>query len=201
MVRSRLLGSIALATLASSGCVTRSESPEWAAPPATEFVAFPSGWEGDYEGELEIMGADKVAMRAGMTLSIQPTETPDRWTWVIHYQGQPPREYELVVVNDAIGHYRIDEGNSVVIDGRLMGDTFLSPFGMESTMLAAKYQRIPEGIRFEIVTTSLDALPPAITGSGTGRVVSYPVQGYQRALLRPVSEDSMGDGRSQLSPK
>ncbi len=191
MVITKACAALAIATiLTCTGCVSRAPDSEWATPPPTEFVAFPSGWEGDYEGELEIMGADRVAMRAGMNLSIHPTDATDRWTWVMQYEGQPAREYELVVVNDAIGHYRIDEKNSIVIDGRLMGDTFLSPFGMESTMLSAKYQIVPEGIRFEIVTTSLDPISPSKAEGDMPTVVSYPVQGYQRALLHRLPEEA-----------
>jgi hypothetical protein len=190
MVNSRLFRAAAMATvLACAGCVSNSKDSDWTTPPPTEFAAFPAGWEGDYAGELEIMGADRVAMRAGMNLSIHPTDSPDRWTWVMQYEGQPEREYELVVVNEAIGHYRIDEKNSIVIDGRLMGDTFLSPFGMESTMLSAKYQIVPEGIRFEIVTTSLDPISPSKAEGDMPSVVSYPVQGYQRALLYRLPEE------------
>lgn len=189
MVNRNILGALAAAMIiGATGCVSREVDPGFTPLPPAKPVSFPYGWEGAYAGELEIMGTEDVAMRAAMSLTIRSTPAPDRWSWVIQYEGQPAREYEIVVVDSAIGHYRIDEGNSVTIDGRLMGDTFLSPFGMESTLLSAKYQRVPEGIKFEIVTTSLDPLPPLSTEPNAQTVASYPVQGYQRALLWRIPE-------------
>ena len=53
---------------------------------------FPTSWEGNYKGELQIYGVDSIAMRVTMKLDIQK-KTDSIYQWKITYDLKDKKRY------------------------------------------------------------------------------------------------------------
>jgi hypothetical protein len=168
---------VVLSACAGSAAGSAAKPPD-RAPPA-EDLAFPSGWQGTWRGPLRMLaGANKDL---AMELHIQPLAA-DRWTFKLVYDGQP-RDYVLIAKDLAKGEFVVDEGNSIVIDARLVDGTLFSQFSVSNNFVAIRYTRRAGALDFEVVM--VDAKSPNKTGGGSGApdVLSFPVKVLQRAQL------------------
>lgn len=150
---------------------------------------FPSSWEGDYEGELQIFGVDSIRMRANMKLNIHK-KSDSIFQWKITYEmngDADVRDYELHVKDVDKGHYVIDELNTILIDGYYRTGNFTSIFEVMNSLIVSEYTKVENGLLFEIVAGSNNS--PIITGNqkhngeDIPEVKSFAASGRQRALL------------------
>lgn len=171
-----------IAFVALTSCTTAPKSGP--STTAYTFSRFPP--RGHYVGDLKILGRGTAATQTvKMDLNISPTESPDRWHWILQYEGQPARDYELVAKNPATGDYVIDEKNGIVLGAQLIQDTLYSAFELEGGTLVVRYQWLDE----ETVVFELDNLTAqsTTTGGGTVPVVkSIMVGSSQRGILKKV---------------
>lgn len=152
---------------------------------------FPESWLGKYQGDLMIYGVDSVKMKINMKLDIVKTVNDSiyDWTMIYNFKGKDDiRAYSLVVVDKEKGHYKIDENNSIIIDGYLFNDTvFTSFFQVMESYIISTYTKKEETIIFEIISGK--SKPVSITGNITKdkeeipQVDSYFVNGRQKAVL------------------
>ncbi|MEO0560378.1 MAG: hypothetical protein AAF170_19595 [Bacteroidota bacterium] len=171
-----LAGLIGLASLA--GC---------AAPPRQlEAGVFPEAWEGHWEGELEIWAADSVRQRIGMGLTIGPADASGRRDWTMAYAGQPDREYALLPIDPAAGHWAIDEGDGLVLRADLTGRVLVSRFSVGSTLLMSVTRFEPDRIVFEILSGPVEA-DGIVAETSENPVTVFATPNRQRAVLRRVS--------------
>jgi hypothetical protein len=151
---------------------------------------FPSSWEGNYKGELQIFGVDSVRMKVAMKLDIaKKTDTIYQWKITYDYKGKEDiRDYELVLVDKTKGMYKIDEQNSILIDSYYKSGIFTSFFEVMDSFIIATYTKHNEDIIFEIIAAN--GKKSTITGNTKFKdeeipeVKSYLVNGRQKALLK-----------------
>ena len=159
------------------------------ATPQTQAQQFPQDWQGIWKGSLKVFQASKKVQEIDMELHIQPIDTSDNWTWTIVYKTEKEdyRGYELIAIDTASGHYQIDEKNSILLDGYIVENTFLSRFSVNSSLLQANYTLEEDHIRMEFITGNTDQ--KILTGKelkeeSIESVYSYPLPSYHRAILR-----------------
>ncbi|MFK5957808.1 MAG: hypothetical protein QM495_02945 [Lutibacter sp.] len=151
---------------------------------------FPTSWEGNYKGELQIYGVDSVKMKVVMKLDIlQKTDSIYQWKITYDYKGKEDiRDYELVLIDKSKGIYKIDEKNTIVIDSYYRIGIFTSFFEVMDSFIISTYTKNREGIIFEIIATA--GKNPSITGNSKFKeetipeVKSYLVNGRQQAILK-----------------
>ena len=154
--------------------------------------SFPDSWLGKYKGDLMIYGVDSVKMKLEMKLDILKTAIDSIYDWTLTYDlngNKDVRAYSLNVVNKQKGHYRIDERNSIIIDGYLHNNNvFTNFFKVSNSYIVATYTKKENSLLFEII--SGDERAAASTGNTISNgeeipeVVSYLVNGRQKAVLR-----------------
>jgi len=154
--------------------------------------SFPGEWLGDYAGELIIHSAGMDTTRVDMSLSIQQPDATGLYPWIIGYGKDDLRYYGLEAINAAKGHYRVDELNSIKLDGYLRGNHFISKFQVMKSDLLVDYEKRPDGIlvRFYVSSaTDYKTTGGEALGSDTiPSVRTYPIAVYQEALLKPVNK-------------
>ena len=160
--------------------------------PIAETITFPGSWKGVYRGDLEIYGAAGLLQSVIMELEIVPLKNTDQWIWAITYGPDSVagrRSYELVIVDSAVGHYQIDEKNSIVLDAFLRGDIFTSRFSVMGNLLDCTYEKSGDEIIFTIIAgkeTTVETGGGVIAGDTIPVVQGYPVGVVQRGRLRRV---------------
>jgi len=166
---------------------------ERAAAPAAEDEkaepeVFPRSWAGTYRGTLDVVGAGGKKQSVNMEFRISPTEKPERTSWVIGFEGQPKRNYELVTVDAEKGEYQIDERNSIVVPARLLGDELVSVFAVSGNQLVARYRLDGEKLTFEVTMWRQEATGSTGGKGGVPVVTTFDPQNVQRAVLGRVEE-------------
>jgi hypothetical protein len=148
---------------------------------------FPEDWSGTWKGKLEIFQKSKVVQRIDLTLTIAPTDTAGRWKWQIQYQGQDVRDYRLIATPDtAQGKWVIDEQDGIILDLQRNGNVLTSIFEVDSLWLVVREELVSQDIlTMEFATYELtNARASGASGPGIPPVNSFPVQSYQRGILR-----------------
>jgi len=153
-------------------------------PPAAK--PFPAGWAGTYRGKLEVLGADGTRQAVEMDFIVAPTSKKDRVSWVIGYEGQPRRNYELVTVDAAKGLYKIDEKNSIEITAHLIGNELVSIFAVAGNQLVARYRLSGETLMYEVILWPQQATGMTGGKKGIPVVATYTPRNVQKAVLRKV---------------
>lgn len=161
-------------------------------PQPADLSAFPTTWEGRWEGVLRIEFPGVRPRLVPMAIEILPIDST-HWHWTLIYdvKGQEDRRaYTLEPVHVRQGHWQIDENNGIVLGARLFGHHLFTQFEVEGQMLMARYSLEGDSLRFEITSASLE---PHATGGPTGEdpqieaipeVKWYEVGVFQQAILR-----------------
>jgi hypothetical protein len=146
---------------------------------------FPRDYVGLWKGTLRVEAPGGASQETPMSLRIDSLKVRAvrgvRYGFVIQYQGQEPRKYELVVKDAPTGRYLIDEKDGIVLDAVLVNNRLISQFAVEGNLLTSMYHFQPDKITFELVFSGTKT---TATGAKTGPPVTlYPVGGYHRAEL------------------
>jgi len=148
---------------------------------------FPAGWLGEWKGKLIIYSENKVKSEVAMELHIMNTDTDGHWKWTIVYgtcEMRQERPYELILVDNEKGKYKMDEKNSIIIDITYANNTFYSTLNVEKNLLTAIYRLEDKKIYFELISSDMKS--PLVTGQegdDISIVESYPVNVTQKAVL------------------
>lgn len=162
-------------------------------------IQFPQDFVGTWDGELEIFfpGTDREPESVGFRFQIQPTEEEGQWHWRMQYAGQQLRDYLLIEENAEMGLYKIDEGNSIVLDGQYANNMLLFNFGMGDATFFGRYifQKKDEVV-FEILTIRDEG---SETGGDQGAPVvkNYNSVNFQTATLRRVQPPAPSEADSE----
>lgn len=142
-------------------------------------------------GELEIFNSKGLTQKLPMELHILPIDTSDNYSWTIIYGEDKvagKRDYEIVPVHPEYGLYQVDEKNSIVIEGNLIGNAFYQRFEVMNTMLLSVVERISEDkLSWSIISGG--AKEVSTTGGETidneeiPPVSAYSVLSVQKAIL------------------
>lgn len=154
--------------------------------PEKEKFEFPLDWIGTYEGDLYIHSNKKMDT-IRMRLYIDPPNNEGYYPWTIVYGEEDVRQYGLEAVNTENGHYRINEYNSIELDGFLFENNFISRFEVMNSNLLVDYERVPDGmfIRFFVSEREkYNSTGGEVIASDTiPMVYNYRVAAYQKAFL------------------
>lgn len=152
---------------------------------------FPEDWLGNWDGNLEIFNKGKKTMDIRMRIIHEQINNSDSIRWAIIY-GEDSikgiRDYLLLPDKNVSNHYLVDERNSIILDGYVHDNSYISAFEIQNNYLLSKYSRENDELIFEIFSHSTK--PISITG---GQVVnqdtisfvkSFDVGTYQKAVLK-----------------
>jgi hypothetical protein len=154
----------------------------------------PPDWHGHWRGQLQIMKPQGLGQTYPMQLVIRPLDSARYQFSIIYGEGAQAqkRPYELLVIDAAKGHYRVDEKNSILIDARLMGNRLITWFAVGPSELVATYERVGDTIVFEILSAPEK---PALASGGREHqgqpipaVNSFLANGFQRAVLHRAAD-------------
>jgi photosystem II stability/assembly factor-like uncharacterized protein len=164
-------------------------------------------WLGRWKGDVQVLGIPGDAPKFTMELAIAPTSDPSRITWTIIYDGaagKQERPYELLLKDPARGIYSIDEKNGILIDARLVANTFYTSFLVSGNRLTTREELLDPGTPNERITfelLSLDENSATVSGGKDDipEVRSLMTQTVQRATLRRIDGNPQPAASSPLS--
>lgn len=181
-----------------AACARAAAEPE--APTAARARAdgFPMGWAGRWRGEAESGDGVGPGQRFTMELVVAPTDRPDRFGWTIIYEGASGRQerpYSLIVKDAGAGRYAIDEGNGIVLESRLIGETLHEHFLVQGARITSRTARVGAGtaedrLEFELLSMAESDAAASGGAGGVPEVKSWVVRTVQRATLRRVDGGS-----------
>ncbi|HRX29507.1 MAG TPA: hypothetical protein P5235_08970 [Saprospiraceae bacterium] len=148
---------------------------------------FPNDCYGEWSGNLLINNGHKIDTIL-MDFAIRETDSPDTVQWILKYEGQDSRNYELITVNEKNGDYLIDEKNGIVINAKRLGNQIFSSFEVMDNQISAIYSFENEEIIFEIIVQNSKEFYPSgdtiVNGENIPEVKSFPVTMKQTAQLQ-----------------
>ena len=152
-------------------------------------IKLDSSWYGLWEGQLEIWSMGHKVQELPMSLEIQPNQ--ENYNFILVYKMNPDepdiRPYELKPVNDSIGHYVIDEHNSILLDSYLIDNCLLDLFSMESSGVYSRICNHSEYIDLEMLGLGLEPIRTSggevIQQDTMPEVKSYPLRSMTKAKL------------------
>ena len=153
---------------------------------------FPEAWSGIWEGELGIYNAKGLAQSIPMELHILPIEDSDKYTWKIIYgedKEAGARPYILEAVNAQLGHFRVDEQNTIFLDSYLLDGKLYERFEVMGNLLLTMTElREPDLLVWEIISGPLDPFNKTGDAVHEGDTIppvnSYKINVMQRAFLK-----------------
>ncbi len=159
----------------------------------TSALPFPSSWEGEWTGTLEIFKDTGKVQELPMELHILPIDTASSpaWTWTIIYgpdKEKGKRPYELITVDAEKGIYLIDEKNTIKMEGYYLGGQFFQWFEVQGSRLLTKTEKVGDTLVWEIIVSNDQ--PVSTTGNSLFEgeeippVLAFAVTNLQRAVLR-----------------
>ena len=150
----------------------------------------PEAWQGKWAGTCDIWAFNKITRSFPMSLDISPTDSG--YTFIINYQidsTKPDiRRYSLILVEDSIGHYAIDEHNSIILDTYLNGNCMFTNFGVVTTDLQTRICLENGEMEYEITSVNADPIRRSgnevIGKDSIPEVKSYKLFHFMKARLR-----------------
>ncbi len=158
---------------------------------AQDQLTFPDSWCGDWTGQLEIYGALGLLREIPMSLSIQPTDSADLYTWKLVYGSGPEssvRPYQLKVIDRKSGQYVIDEQNTIVLQAYLLGGKLYNRFKVGDNLLLTTTEMVGDNLIFEVISGKDTPIKTTggqmVDGEEIPPVDAYEIMVRQRAILK-----------------
>lgn len=153
-----------------------------------EKATFPESWQGKYAGDLKIYAANQVRQSIYMEIHILQSDSSENYQWTIIYKGDEKediRNYELLTIDPEMGHFQIDEKNSIVLDAYLFENTLTSRFEVNASLLLVNYSMSPdkEILSFDIFWGDTKNRRETGLEDQKNTIYSYPVLTRQHATL------------------
>lgn len=159
-----------------------------------ETYKFPDAWLGVWEGKLYIYQGQKVVQEILMKVENLPTDSTDIYTWALTY-GEDKisgrRDYVLSPIDKDSGKWVIDEKNSIYLEGKVVANSFITLFQVSGNHLSTSMQLVDKSkMIFEIIVSGSAQSSVSgntnVEGEEIPEVLSFPVKGYQRAVLTKI---------------
>lgn len=138
----------------------------------------PAEWHGEWTGEMVVYGPEGKTSKVPLTLTIQPRQGREGWSWKAVYGSAKPiiKDYQLLA-GDRPGRFVIDEGAGLLLPARLDAGVLISTFAVGESVLTARYELSGRTLRFEVTSARKGGQPLP------GGVQGYEVNAVQRAEL------------------
>lgn len=147
-------------------------------------------WYGKWTGQMEIIALGRANVTLPVSLEIAPADSG--WRYVITYNAgtdKPDRrDYQLIAIDAAKGHYAIDEKNGIILDSYLLGNCLFTSFAvMENNIVSRVCIEGTDTLHYEIISGK--ATPVRISGgqqqgAAVPTVNSYALFNRMKAILR-----------------
>ena len=154
---------------------------------------FPESWVGDWAGELQIFNKQGMSQSLPMQLNIHPIDNSSDYTFTIIYGldiEKGTRAYVLKTVDAKIGHYLIDEQNSIEIDAYLLGEKLVQRFEVMGNLLETFIEKRDDKLVWEIFAGKNQATnitgDTVQDGEDIPRVKTFSMGVYQKCILSLV---------------
>ena len=151
-------------------------------------LTFPLDWIGRYEGELRIYTETSDTMTIPMQLGIEQANAEGYFPWTLIYGDDDIRPYGLEAVNPETGHYRINEYNSIILDGYVRGNHFITRFSLLTSDLVIDYEKTKDGIDIHFYISKVESSSTTggevIAQDTLPLVKSYPLMVFQKAEFK-----------------
>lgn len=151
---------------------------------------FPADWQGKWSGEVQVWSPGVQQDAFPMYLDIQPTDST--WTYTIFYgHNRLPepdvRPYSIVILNDSLQHFAIDEHNDILLDAYYLDNCLYSVFAGMGSQLQSRVCHEGDYLQYEITSFYGDAVRTSgdsIIGTDTiPPIQSYEVYSVMKARL------------------
>ncbi|MEL6675864.1 MAG: hypothetical protein AAFR61_26895 [Bacteroidota bacterium] len=143
-------------------------------------------WHGTWQGEVEIWEQNRLQFSFPMSLEIMPQDSG--LTFSIHYDrgGEKPdiRRYSLLSITDSVGHYVIDEHNSILLDAYQNGPCLYNHFAGMETLLQMRMCLEEDHLNYEITSTKEEPVRSSGGNEGVSEIESREVFQVMRARLK-----------------
>ncbi len=98
-------------------------------------------WKGVWKGACRLTPAHDGIAQFAASLTIAGGVGDGRLRWRLQYEigGGDVRDYEIATVDEAAGHYAIDEKNGLVLDAVLSDGVLYAPFTINAMLITATY--------------------------------------------------------------
>lgn len=118
---------------------------------------------GHWTGQCRLAPDYQGVSQFPMSLTVDTGSKPGHHQWRIVYETSGAlagtvRDYELVTVDAAKGHYAVDEKNGLMLDAYLADDVLHAPFLIGNAMIVATYTLAGDTL---VATMPSFARPPA----------------------------------------
>jgi hypothetical protein len=148
-------------------------------------TSFPKSFVGTWEGTLNWYKANNPSPQSiGFKVVFAPTDTANHYIWQLKYADQPVRDYLLKPVDQAKGHWVIDERNGILLDQFWVGNQLTGTFSVAGSTILNTYRLEKKQLVVEFHTLATNAIRKS--GSGENLVDAFKMLGYQKAILRKV---------------
>ncbi len=160
------------------------------------FPVFPDDWLGEWQGKLEIYGPTGKTMEVPMQC-VHRKRKDGQYDWYLIYASgdqKEERKYRLTPVSAKAGHYVVDEGNGILLDGFVFHDRFISTFEVMGNVLQTQYIKHKEGMDFQVTMHALQSFHSSgdtiIANDTIPPVNSYKTAVFQQARLKRKDRDN-----------
>lgn len=153
---------------------------------------FPTSWQGDWAGELQIFNTKGLQQSLPMQLLIQPIEDSADYTFTIIYGvdiEKGTRSYVLKTIDAEKGHYLIDEQNSIEIDAYLLGGKLVQRFEVMGNLLETFIEKRGDSLIWEIFSGKMNGEVTGDTimnGDTIPPVQAFPMSVFQKCILTRI---------------
>jgi len=141
-------------------------------------------FEGSWEGELMAYDGSSSRKITTMQLIITPADSYGTWNYKMIYGDDDIRNYKLKAVNRDKNKYIVDEGDGIILYQDMFCSKFISCFETGNSLLVITLEKRKTSLLFEVNAMSVKDKKKSGKGDkDTPFVYSYPVTGFQRAVL------------------
>jgi hypothetical protein len=150
---------------------------------------FPQSFIGNWKGKMQWMIAGKPTQTFTMQLRVQPTDSTNQFTWQIIYgdDNKDNRPYILKPIDAAKGHWVVDEGDGILLDSYLHGNSLHGAFTVQGSTIVDNYTVENSFMKVEFFTIKLEEKKQSGKGTEeTPLVQSYKIASYQTGVLKKI---------------
>ncbi len=149
-------------------------------------LGFPDAYLGNYEGKLQIFGAQ--VQEIDMKFELQKTDTAGKYIYTLIYiapNRTDERKYFLIEKDKIKGIYQVDENNGIILNARFVANSLISIFEVEGNVIYSCFTFENQNLIFEIISSNKANIEKSGgTSTEIPEVLAYPVTGYQKAVLK-----------------
>ena len=104
-------------------------------------------WLGTWSGMLEIFNSSGKTQTIPMKIKHFSTDTIGTYGWYLVYgeEATGTRSYFLKTVDEASGHYQVDEKNTILLDEFMIGNKMISNFEVSGSIITSVYTLLDNG--------------------------------------------------------